>query len=266
MPRLLIFSILSIHLLLSEILSQANIKFNHLTVEDGLSQSSITCILQDRQGFMWFGTQDGLNRYDGYTFKIFKNDATDSTSLSDNFIFSIIEDQSGILYIETQSGKLNKYNPRSESFQIVNKDSVDLTRAKVNTVGAVFRENSGIVWTGGLSSETGLKRTNTMTGESTVFKHDPKDPYSLGNDKVYSVFRDHAGNLWIGTFDGLDRFDETADKFYHYRHDPDDPNSIPDNWIWPIFEDSHGNLWIGTVNSGLCLFATPGGDAKSRVQ
>ena len=254
MPRLLIFSILSIHLLLSEILSQANIKFNHLTVEDGLSQSSITCILQDRQGFMWFGTQDGLNRYDGYTFKIFKNDATDSTSLSDNFIFSIIEDQSGILYIETQSGKLNKYNPRSESFQIVNKDSVDLTRAKVNTVGAVFRENSGIVWTGGLSSETGLKRTNTMTGESTVFKHDPKDPYSLGNDKVYSVFRDHAGNLWIGTFDGLDRFDETADKFYHYRHDPDDPNSIPDNWIWPIFEDSHGNLWIGTVNSGLCLF------------
>ena len=99
MPRLLIFSILSIHLLLSEILSQANIKFNHLTVEDGLSQSSITCILQDRQGFMWFGTQDGLNRYDGYTFKIFKNDATDSTSLSDNFIFSIIEDQSGSNYL-----------------------------------------------------------------------------------------------------------------------------------------------------------------------
>ncbi|MEJ2537300.1 MAG: two-component regulator propeller domain-containing protein, partial [Calditrichia bacterium] len=208
-----------LHFLFSEILSQSNINFNHLTVDDGLSQSSVTCILQDRTGFMWFGTQDGLNRYDGYTFKIFKNDPSDSTSLSDNFIFSIIEDQAGILYIETQSGNLHRYNPRLESFQIVNKDSVDLTTAKINTVGAVLRETSGIIWTGGQGSETGLKRTNTRTGEITVFKHDPEDPYSLSNDKVYSVFRDHTGNLWIGTFNGLDRFDEAAGKFYHYRHD-----------------------------------------------
>jgi ligand-binding sensor domain-containing protein/serine phosphatase RsbU (regulator of sigma subunit) len=254
MPRVLILSIISLHLLLSEILPQGNIKFEHLTVKEGLSQSSVTCILQDRKGFMWFGTQDGLNRYDGYTFKIFKNNPSDSTSLSDNFIFSIIEDQTGILYVETQSGNLHRYNPRLESFQIVNKDSVDLTSARINTVKAIFRESSGLVWTGGLGSETGLKRIDTNTGVTTVFKHDPKDPYSLSNDKVYSVFRDHVGNLWIGTFDGLDRFDEVTSKFYHYRHNPDDLNSIPDNWVWPIFEDSHGNLWIGTVNSGLCLF------------
>ncbi|MEJ2049269.1 MAG: two-component regulator propeller domain-containing protein, partial [Calditrichota bacterium] len=254
MPRLVSITFILLHLLFSEILSQSNIKFNHLTVEDGLSQSSVTCILQDGKGFMWFGTQDGLNRYDGYSFKIFKNDPSDSTSLSDNFIFSIIEDQAGKLYIETQSGNLHIYNPRLESFQIVNKDSVDLTGAKINTVGAVLREASGIVWTGGLAKETGLKRTNTKTGDTTVFIHDPKDPYSLSNDKVYSVFRDHAGNLWIGTFDGLDRFDEVTSKFYHYRNDPDNPNSIPDNWVWPIFEDSRGNLWIGTVSSGLCLF------------
>ncbi|MEJ2614797.1 MAG: two-component regulator propeller domain-containing protein, partial [Ignavibacteriaceae bacterium] len=84
-----------------DIFPQGYISFNHLTVEDGLSQSSVTCIFQDRQGFMWFGTQDGLNRYDGYNFKVFKNEPGDSTSISDNFIFSIYQDKNGILYFET---------------------------------------------------------------------------------------------------------------------------------------------------------------------
>jgi ligand-binding sensor domain-containing protein/serine phosphatase RsbU (regulator of sigma subunit) len=247
----------SIFLLLffsGSVAAQGNIKFSHLTVEDGLSQSSVTCILQDRKGFMWFGTQDGLNRYDGYNFKVFKNNPPDSTTLTENFIFSIYEDRSGVLYIETRGGTLQEYNPRLESFRIVNKDSVDLTGAKVNTVGAVLREPSGVIWTGGLGSPSGLKRLDTRTGEITVFRHDPSDPASLSSDKVYSVYRDHSGNLWVGTFNGLDRYDELTGKFYHYQHDPDNPSSIPDNWVWPIYEDSRGHLWIGTVNSGLCLF------------
>ncbi len=88
--------------------AQSDVIFNHLTIDDGLSQSSVTCILQDKNGFMWFGTQDGLNRFDGYNFKVFKNNPGDSTSLTDNFIFSIYEDPSGTLYIETQSGDVSK--------------------------------------------------------------------------------------------------------------------------------------------------------------
>ncbi len=84
--------------------AQSDVIFNHLTIEDGLSQSSVTCILQDKSGFMWFGTQDGLNRYDGYNFKMFKIIPDDSSSLTSNFIFSIIEDQSGTLHVETQGG------------------------------------------------------------------------------------------------------------------------------------------------------------------
>ena len=254
MRRAVLFCFLYIFLSWSEILSIGNLKFSHLTVEDGLSQSSVTCILQDQKGFLWFGTQDGLNRYDGYRFKIFKNDPSDSSSLTDNFIFSIFEDPSQVLYIETRNGILHKYDPALECFQIVNMDDIDLTGAKVNTVGAVLREPSGIQWTGGLGSETGLKRTDTKTGETTVFRNDPLDPFSLSNNKVYSILRDRAGNLWIGTFNGLDRFDELTGKFYHYRNNPADPKSIADNWVWPIYEDSRGNLWIGTVNGGLGLF------------
>ena len=254
MNRVILSCLLFLILFFSELFSQQHIAFNHLTVGDGLSQSSVTCILQDRKGFMWFGTQDGLNKYDGYKFKIFKNDPSDSTSLTDNFIFSIYENQSGELYIETQSGTLHQYNPRSESFHVVNKDSVNLKDAKVNTVGALLQESSGITWAGGLGSGTGLKRTDTNTGQSTIFKHDPADPSSLSDDKVYSVFRDRSGNLWVGTYNGLDRLDELTGKFSHYRNDPNNPNSLPDNWIWPIYEDSRGYLWIGTVRSGLSKF------------
>jgi ligand-binding sensor domain-containing protein/serine phosphatase RsbU (regulator of sigma subunit) len=203
---------------------------------------------------MWFGTQDGLNKYDGYSFKIFKNNPADSTTLSNNFIFSIYENKSGNMYIETQGGIFHYYNPRSESFHVVSKDSVITENARISTVGALFEESSGIVWTGGLGNETGLKRTDKNTGLSTVYKHDPDNPLSISDDKVYSIYRDRSGNLWIGTFNGLNRYDEKSDKFFHYKNDPDDTNSIADNWIWPIYEDSRGNLWIGTVRGGLCKF------------
>jgi ligand-binding sensor domain-containing protein len=254
MSRVIQFFIFSFLLFSSEIFSQGNIRFNHLNVDNGLSQSSVTCIFQDNKGFMWFGTQDGLNRYDGYNIKVFKNEPGDSTSLTDNFILSIYEDQSGILYIETQSGTFHRYNPRSESFQRVIKDNINLERARFNSVNALLQESSGIRWTGGLSKGTGLVRFDTKTGKSTTFKHNPSDPSSLSDDKVYSVYRDRSGNLWVGTFNGLDRLDELTGKFIHYRNKPDDPNSLADNWVWPIYEDSRGNLWIGTVRSGLSMF------------
>ncbi len=260
MKRKTLFFPLFYLLLLSNILAQQHIAFNHLTVKDGLSQSSVTCIFQDTKGFMWFGTQDGLNRFDGYNFKIFKNDPSDSTSLTENFIFSIYETQSGKLYIETQGGTLHQYNPREESFLVVNKDSISLIDARVSTVGAMLQESSGIIWTGGLGKGTGLNRTDTKTDKTTTFQHDPDDPASLSDNKVYSVFRDRSGNLWVGTFSGLDKLDESTGKFYHYRNDPNNQNSLPDNWVWPIYEDSRGYLWIGTVKGGLSRF-----DPKSEI-
>jgi ligand-binding sensor domain-containing protein/serine phosphatase RsbU (regulator of sigma subunit) len=254
MTRVVLFCIISFLFFSSEFLAQRRIIFNPLTIDDGLSQSSVTCISQDKQGFMWFGTQDGLNRYDGYNIKIFKNIPNDFSSLTNNFIFSIIEDLSGTLYIETQGGTFHRYNPRSESFQIINKDSVDLEKANVSTVGALLHEADGINWLGGLSKGTGLERIDTKTGKSIVFKHNPADPSSLSDDKVYSVFRDRMGNLWVGTFNGLDRLDEKTGKFFHYKNRPGDPNSLADNWVWPIFEDSRGYLWIGTVRGGLSMF------------
>jgi ligand-binding sensor domain-containing protein/serine phosphatase RsbU (regulator of sigma subunit) len=126
----------------------------------------------------------------------------------------------------------------------------------VSSVDAFLNE-PGVKWVGSLGAGTGLKRTNLKTGETTQFKHDPSDPFSISSDKVYSVYRDRSGILWVGTYNGLDKLDEKSGKFTHYRNNPADPNSLSDNWVWPIYEDSKGNLWVGTVNGGLNKFNRP---------
>jgi len=253
MFKLILFFAIWILLVFNDILPQNHIAFKHLTINEGLSSTSVTCIIQDKKGFMWFGTQDGLNRYDGYNFKVFKNNPTDTTSLTDNFIYSLSEDTSGDLYIETLNKNFHKYNPASESFTVVFKDSINLSEYRISTVDAKFYEHD-VIWSGGAGKGTGLERLDVKSGEITHYKHNPEDPSSLSSDKVYSIYRDHLGNLWVGTTDGLDRLDELSGKFFHFRSDPNNPNSLPDNWIWPIYEDLRGFLWLGTVKGGLSRF------------
>lgn len=235
-------------------ISQQSIVFNHLTVSNGLSQNSVTCIFQDRKGFMWFGTQDGLNRFDGYKFRVFKNIPSDTTSLSENFIFSIFENSDGELFVETQSKIIHKFNQLNENFRIIATEKIDFSNSKISTVGAVLYEPNGIKWIGGAGRGTGLERIDTKTGLVTKYKNDPKDPTSLANDKVYSIYRDSKNNLWIGTSNGLDKLDEKTGKFTHFKNDLQNPESLSDNWVWPIFEDSKGNLWLGTVRGGLSRY------------
>jgi ligand-binding sensor domain-containing protein/serine phosphatase RsbU (regulator of sigma subunit) len=253
MPKKFLPSLIAVLLFIASIRGQNNVSFNHLTIENGLSQSAVNCIFQDKQGFMWFGTQDGLNRYDGYNFKVFKNKSSDSASLSDNFIFSIFEDSSGTLFIETQSGKINKYNPVNESFTIVSRDNLNFNKMKMSSFLALRYEGSDIKWYGGQKKDIGLVRENLKTGEKKSFLYS-SNKNSLSDDKVYSVIRDKNGFLWIGTTNGLNKLNEETGEFQHFTNDPKNPNSISDNWVWPLFEDSNGNLWVGTVHGGLNKF------------
>ncbi len=222
-------------------------------MQDGLSQSSVNCIFQDEKGFMWFGTQDGLDRYDGYNIKVFKNNPSDSTSLIDNFVIALYEDASGNLYVESQGG-FQKYNPLTESFTIIKKSNLNLSKVKSNSLNAFYEDTNGVQWIGGMGKGTGLERINKKTGKVTVYKHDPSNPSSISDNKVYSVFRDRSGNLWVGTANGLDKLNGKTGQFIHYLNKPGDPNSLSANWVWPIFEDANGNLWIGTTTGGLNRF------------
>ncbi|MBF8296121.1 MAG: signal transduction histidine kinase [Bacteroidetes bacterium] len=234
--------------------AQEKIVFQHLTVKDGLSQGGVNCILQDRQGFVWFGTQDGLNRYDGQAFVIYRHDASDSTSLDDSWIISIIEDSSGTLWVRTQNspGMLNRLDRATGKFTLIPRDSLQEAGARRNSVKPGFMAASGVRWSGDLGE--GVTRFDPATGKNTVYKHDPRNPKSLIDDKVYSIYGDSHGTIWIGTKEGLDRFDAKTETFIHHKHEASDPNSLSDNWVWPILEDRSGVLWVGTYNGGLNRF------------
>jgi len=233
---------------------QQKVRFTHLGVQQGLSQNAVNCIFQDSKGFMWFGTQDGLNRYDGYAFRVFKHDPADSLSLDDNFIVSIYEDRGGVLWIETLNNpeSLNRFDGLRESFSRRKKDSVDLSGARSSSVFSSYEDHLGVRWTGTVGG--GLTRLDTRTGTKKEYKHDPNDPASLSDNRVYSAYGDRSGTLWIGTREGLDRYDPSTDAFIHYRHDERNPHSLSDNWVWPIYEDRSGVLWIGTARGGLNRF------------
>lgn len=233
---------------------QQKYSFEHLTVKQGLSQGTVNCILQDAQGFMWFGTQDGLNRYDGYEVRVFRHDPADPRSLNDQWIIGIAEDKNRTLWIQTlnKPAELNRFDPLTESFVRVPRDSVDLRGARRSIVAWDYEEPGGVQWHG--TNGGGVTRFDPGSGRTTAYKHNPSDARSLIDDRVMYIYGDHSGTIWIGTKGGLDEFDVERQTFIHYRHDPGDPKSLSDNWVWPIFEDRQGTLWVGTYGGGLNRF------------
>jgi PAS domain S-box-containing protein len=233
--------------------AQNKLQFKRLTVNQGLSQSGIACILQDTQGFMWFGTQDGLNKYDGYNFTVYKHDELDSYSLSDNWINSIYEDKSGTLWIGTDSGGLNKFDRQTDEFTHYQHDPDNPNSLGANRVLSIYEDKSGSLWIG--TDSGGLNKFDRQTEQFTHYTHNTHDPNSLGNNTVLSIFEDKLGIFWIGTNGGgLNKFDRETAQFTHYTYDPADSNSLSSTSVLTIYEDLSGSLWIGTNGGGLNKF------------
>ncbi|HMK39419.1 MAG TPA: two-component regulator propeller domain-containing protein, partial [Bacteroidota bacterium] len=191
---------------------------------------------------------------DGYSFTVFKHVPADPTTLNDGFVITIAEDSGGTLFVGTlnKPDQLNRFDPVTETFSPVAADSIDLRSARVSSVFQSFEDPSGVRWSGKIGG--GITRFDRRTGKSTSFKHDPSDPASLVDNRVYSAFGDRSGTIWFGTREGLDRFDPKTERFLHYRHDEKNPRSLSDNWVWPILEDRTGALWFGTFRGGLNRF------------
>ncbi len=219
-----------------------NIRFERISVEQGLSQSIAYCILQDSKGFMWFGTWEGLNKYDGYKFTVYKNDSGNPHSISHNIVRSLYEDQKGMLWIGTEGG-LNKFDPENEKFTCYRNDPDDPDSLSHNIVRSVYEDRKGTLWIG---TEGGLNKFNPVSGKFTRYQNTPDNPHSLSHNNVRSVYEDKKGALWIGTEHGLNRFDRKKEQFDRYRHTPGDPHSLSHNNVRSLCEDRSGELWIGT--------------------
>ena len=230
---------------------QNPIKFEHVSIQQGLSQSTVSCILQDKKGFMWFGTEDGLNRYDGYNFIIYKNEGLDKTSLSDSYILSLYEDKSGVLWIGTYSGGLNKFDRENGRFVHYKHVPGSTDTLSNNMVQSIYEDSKGTLWIG---TYDGLNKFDRENERFTQYKHDHANPSSISHNRITVIHEDRRGTLWIGTEGGgLNRYDPEKGKFAHWTHQEGNPDSLSNDVVQTIYEDKSGLLWIGT-NTGLNSF------------
>lgn len=229
-----------------------DIEFKHVNIDDGLSQNTIYAINQDSSGFLWFGTEEGLNRYDGQQFKVFTPEYGDSTTLSHLSVFHIFMDRKSRMWLGTQWGGMNRYDPERESFIRYSSDSDSLQGQTGKSIWWMAEDEDGTLWIA--SVDGGLACLDTNRNTARRFRHRDDDPGSLISDLVTTLSFDSAGNLWIGTSNGLDRFNPVDSTFIHYPADPGNPNAVQDNSIYCVYSDRQKNLWIGTENGGISRY------------
>ncbi len=233
--------IFSLSLLTGLFAQNSSLCFKNLSVTDGLSQSWIRYIYQDSYGFMWFGTGgNGLNKYDGYKFTVYKNNARIKNSLSNNSITTIFEDQNRNLWIGTQIG-LNLYNRENDCFIVY-------PGIESQFITGLFETNNGKLF---VVSVNNIYEINTSNYSAIPFCKEAEG--CLQYIFVDAIVEDLYGNLWLGSTNGLYLLDTLNKTFTIFKHDDDDPTSISDDQLESITKDSKGRLWIGTVNKGLCL-------------
>jgi signal transduction histidine kinase/CheY-like chemotaxis protein/ligand-binding sensor domain-containing protein len=225
-----------------------SLKFEHLGKKEGLSQINVGCIIQDSKGFIWIGTRDGINRYDGYNFISYKYDAQDPTSISSSMVADIAEDKEGNIWIATIIG-LNKFVRDKGTFVHYYHDEKNSNSLADNILNKLAVDDKGNLWIG---SQNGLDYLDTKTNKFTHYKHDDKNTASLSSNVVSTLYIDAAKNLWLGTNGGgLDKMDTKTGRFTQYKNDPKNTNSISGNVISCLFEDKKQRLWVGTLNDGL---------------
>lgn len=230
-----------------------NLRFERLSLEQGLSQSHVNCILQDRHGFLWLGTQDGLNRYDGYRFQVFKHDSRDPDSLANNTVWALFEDKDGVLWVGTDGGGLDRWDPSRQGFAHHPSDPANDKTLGGNRVRAIVETKDGALWVG--TDGAGLSRLDRASGEFTRYRSRAGDPRSLSNDRVRFLMEDRDGALWIATDGGgLVRLDSARVNFTTYRNDPSDPTSLSDDRVRHVYQDRDGVIWVGTYQAGLNRF------------
>ncbi|HYG39925.1 MAG TPA: two-component regulator propeller domain-containing protein [Cytophagales bacterium] len=286
----ILFFILSILLIVPTYAQYRTVKFRRITSNQGLSQDHVTAILEDRKGYMWFGTEGGLNKYDGYEFTVYKNIPEEESSVGNNYIQDILEDKNGNLLIAVSSG-LDIYDRDKDNFRHIDlsayypidlfEDSkgklwigtnqglilYDIESKKLeiyladddnksfslqnNPITEIAEGKTGELW---IATTRGLCKFNPQSKKFTDYAYDPENPKSFRGNYVTTVYKDKKENIWIGTRgNGISLYNDKEDSFVNFSHDPNNKNSLAHKDVLSFEEDEEGNLWIGTENGGISI-------------
>lgn len=240
-----------------------NPEFMNFNISHGLASNVAYAILEDRQGFIWIGTQDGLNRFDGYNYVVYRIGAEGSQFISHSGINVLMEDKEGFIWIGTEGGGLNCYDPETEKFWYFFHDPEDPESLSSNTITSIAEDKDQTIWIG---TPDGLNRMQkvyatfpsseyTKPFECKFIRYyaQQEEPNSISSDRIFCMYVDSQNNLWIGTSSGLNLFLPEARNMQDgiiikYTAGTIAPVSLSHNNINSIFEDSHNSLWIGTSN------------------
>jgi len=212
--------------------------FVRYNIKNGLSNNSINCILQTSDNFLWIATKDGLNRFDGQSFKVFKYDPADSLSLPENYVMSLLESSDSTFYIGTWGRGLCIFDPKMESFKRIN-----FSASENNYIQALFEDSKKNIWYG--TTTSGLSKYNPSTGKITTYS---KNLNSFPDNNITYILEDKNKMLWVATWNsGLVQFDPEAGKVInHFIHNIKDKSSISDNGVWYLYVDSDGTILLST--------------------
>jgi len=216
---------------------EPTLRFSHLTTDDGLAQNSISAILQDRRGFMWIGTQNGLSRFDGYRFITYQHDPDNPNSLHNNSVSSLIEDEQGHIWIVGRQG-VTIFDPLTETFT-----PYQLNRNRPPGLAnpgffSIFQDSQGDFWFGGPPPASLFKLESTTQTIIPYFRR-PDNPAGFQGGGVWQIAQDSAKNLWLATDNALTKFNLQTEQFSYFSPDPDERR------LATLIIDSEGNFWLG---------------------
>lgn len=230
------------------------IAFRPLAIPDDAPAHLATALAQDRQGFLWIGTQGGLVRFDGSRWKVFRPDPADPGTLGGSYVRTLLAAADGRLWVGTMSGGLSVYDPASERFRQYRHDPRDPASLSHDRVEALAEDRAGRLW---IATYEGLDRLDPPVGKQpgrlVHFRHDPADPRSLADDRVRALLVDRRGRLWAGGGDGLQVYLGDGRGFARVASDPGRPGSLAGEFVGKLFEDDRGRIWIGTLEHGAAV-------------
>ncbi|MCB0706796.1 MAG: response regulator [Saprospiraceae bacterium] len=254
----LLFSVWCCSLSQAQEASTRSFRFELFDLPNGESGNHVQSIAQDSVGFMWFASQFGLHRWDGYQFKTYLNDPLDPRSISSSYVEYLYVAKDGTLWLGTWGGGLSAFDQKTEVFTNYHHEQGNPESLSDDFISEITEDGQGYLW---VATQHGLSRLDRKTGKFKQFFNDPNDPSSISYNICRSIYLDSEETLWIGTgwaWDsdnkgGLNRYDPKTESFTRYIRIANDQRSLSSNKITDIFEDSRGNFWICTGGDGLHL-------------
>lgn len=221
--------------------------FNSLTIKNGLSSNAVISIAQDKSGFMWLGTNAGLNRYDGHHFKLYQNTPNDTNSLRSNYILSLLCDSKGGIWVGTTAG-LDKYVAETDHFVHIQADALHGKQIK-----SIFEDSKENLWVGTSNGLVRLNAGDNATGNAEAFYFSPDNRIL---NEVNCIYEDDRQNLWVGLTRGVVKADlkKVPEKFEAFNAVSDAGINFRESYITTIIQDRLNNLWMGTQNNGVFLY------------